>query len=81
MSSVESRLYGVASATLGTMRLIGQMFSMGIAMLIFTLYMGKVEILPEHYPLLLRSTKVAFTIFGVLCVGGTFASLIRGNVR
>ena len=81
MSSVESRLYGVASATLGTMRLIGQMFSMGIAMLIFTLYMGEVEILPEHYPLLLRSTKVAFTIFGFLCVGGTFASLIRGNVR
>ena len=81
MSSVESRLYGVASATLGTMRLIGQMFSMGIAMLIFTLYMGEVEILPEYYPLLLRSTKVAFTIFGVLCVGGTFASLIRGNVR
>jgi EmrB/QacA subfamily drug resistance transporter len=81
MSSVESRLYGVASATLGTMRLIGQMFSMGIAMLIFTLYMGEVEILPEYYPLLLRSTKVAFTIFGFLCVGGTFASLIRGNVR
>jgi len=81
MSSVESRLYGVASATLGTMRLIGQMFSMGIAMLIFTLYMGEVEILPEYYPLLLRSTKVAFTIFGFLCVGGTVASLIRGNVR
>lgn len=81
MSSVESRLYGVASATLGTMRLIGQMLSMGIAMLLFALYMGKVEILPVCYPLLLKSTKVAFTIFGFLCVGGTFASLIRGNVR
>jgi MFS family permease len=35
MSSVEPRFYGVASGTLGTMRLIGQMLSMGVAMLIF----------------------------------------------
>jgi predicted MFS family arabinose efflux permease len=32
MSSVEKKFYGVASATLGTMRLTGQIFSMGIAM-------------------------------------------------
>jgi MFS family permease len=81
MSSVDNRFYGVASSMLATMRLIGQMLSMGIAMLLFALYMGKVEILPVYYPLLLKSTKVAFTIFGFLCVGGTFASLIRGNVR
>ena len=35
MSSVEKRFYGVASAMLGTMRLVGQTFSMGIAMVIF----------------------------------------------
>lgn len=81
MSSVEKKSYGVASATLGTMRLTGQMLSMGIAMVIFAVYMGKVQIMPEYYPAFLTSIRVAFTIFAVLCLGGVFASLARGKVR
>jgi len=38
MSSIEMKYYGVASAILATMRSIGQTFSMGIATLIFTIY-------------------------------------------
>ena len=81
MSSVERRFYGVSSATLGTMRLTGQMLSMGIAMLIFAIYIGKVQITPEHYSLFLTSMKTAFVIFTVLCFGGIFTSLARGKVR
>ncbi len=81
MSSVETRFYGVASSTLATMRLLGQMLSMGIATLLFALYIGRVEISPPHYGLLLKSTKVAFAIFGVLSVVGVFASLARGKLR
>jgi len=81
MSSVERRLYGVASATLGTMRLTGQMLSMGIAMLIFAIYIGKVQITPQYYSLFLTSIKTAFIIFAVLCFVGIFASLARGKVR
>lgn len=81
MSSVEKRSYGVASATLGTMRLIGQMLSMGIAMLIFAIYVGKVQITPEYYSLFLVSIRRALIIFAALCFGGIFASLARGNVR
>jgi EmrB/QacA subfamily drug resistance transporter len=81
MSSVEKRFYGVASGTLATMRLTGQMFSMGIAMLLFALFIGGVKITPEYYPLFLKSVKTAFIIFTVLCLGGVFASLARGNVR
>ena len=81
MSSVERRFYGVSSATLGTMRLTGQMLSMGIAMLIFAIYIGKVQITPEHYSLFLTSMKTAFVIFAVLCFGGIFTSLARGKVR
>jgi MFS family permease len=79
MGSVDRRSYGVASSTLGTMRLTGQMLSMGVSVLIFALFMGNVRIAPEHYPVLLRSVKAAFTVFGVLCVIGVFASLARGN--
>ncbi|MGC9336000.1 MAG: MFS transporter [Anaerolineae bacterium] len=81
MGSVERKFYGVASGMLGTMRLSGQMFSQGIATLLFALYLGRVEITPQHYPLFLSSVKTAFAIFAVLCVGGIFASLARGKVR
>ncbi len=81
MSSVESRLYGVASSMLATMRLLGQMFSMGIAMIIFATYLGRTEITPAFYPYLLKSIQVAFLIFSLLCIIGIFASLTRGNVR
>jgi len=81
MSSVENRYYGIASAMVGTMRLIGQMFSMGIATLIFAIYIGKVQITPEYYPAFLTSLKTAFIIFAVLCFGGIFASLARGRAR
>jgi MFS family permease len=81
MSSVEKKSYGVASATLGTMRLTGQMLSMGIAMLVFALYLGRAQIKPENYPAFLTSAKTAFIIFAILCFGGIFASLARGKVR
>ncbi len=81
MSSVEKKYYGVASGTLGTMRLTGQMLSLGTAMLLFALYIGRVQITPEYYSLFLKSTKTAFTVFAVLCFAGTFASLARGKTR
>jgi EmrB/QacA subfamily drug resistance transporter len=81
MSSVRQRFYGVASATLATMRQVGMSFSMGIAMLLFAIYIGRVEITPEYYPLFLSSTKIAFIIFTALCFGGIFASLARAKTR
>lgn len=81
MSSVASRDYGIASGTLGTMRLVGQMFSMGIAMLIFALVMGRVPIAPEHYGRFLASARLAFSVFSALCFAGIFMSLARGKVR
>lgn len=81
MGAVERKSYGVASATLGTMRLIGQTLSMGIATLIFALYLGQVVIMPEVYPQFLASLKPAFATFAVLCFVGVFASLARGNTR
>lgn len=81
MGSVEKKFYGVASAILGTMRLTGQMLSMGIAMLIFTLYIGRTQITPHEYPMFLTSAKTAFAVFAALCLGGVFASLARGKIR
>ena len=81
MSSAPKMAYGVASATLATMRQIGMVLSMGVAMLLFALYMGRVQITPEYYPLFQESMRTSFIIFAILCFGGIFASLARGKVR
>jgi len=81
MSSVEKRHYGIASATIGTMRLTGQMLSMGIAMLVFSLIIGAAEITPDRYPAFLLAARSIFYIFTGLCLVGVFASLARGKLR
>lgn len=81
MSAVGKKDYGVASGILATMRLVGQMLSMGVVMLVFAVVMGRVQITPQYYPLFLKSMKTALIIFVALCAFGTFASLVRGNVR
>ena len=81
MSSAPNSAYGVASATVATMRQIGMVLSMGITMLLFALYIGRVEITPEYYPLFQQSMKMSFIIFAALCFGGVFVSLARGKVH
>lgn len=81
MSSVDRPFYGVASATLATMRLTGQMLSMGIVMLIFALLMGETGGAPQDASWFLVSARVAFAVFAALCFLGIFASLARGNIR
>jgi EmrB/QacA subfamily drug resistance transporter len=81
MSSIERKFYGVASGTLSTMRATGMMFSMGMAMLLFALYIGRTQITPSYSPHFIKSVKTAFAIFTFLCVAGIFASLSRGRLR
>jgi EmrB/QacA subfamily drug resistance transporter len=81
MSSVEKKFYGVAAATLATMRMVGQMLSMAIATLVFSLFIGKARIDPASYPLFLKSMRVSFVVFFLLCGGGVFLSLARGRMR
>lgn len=81
MGSAERRLYGVASAIVATMRTLGQMLSLGIALLIFSVVIGRVQITPQYYGAFLVSARIAFSVFAGLCVLGIFASLARGNVR
>ncbi|MBM4460963.1 MAG: MFS transporter [Chloroflexi bacterium] len=81
MGAVERRWYGVASATVGTMRTIGMMLSLGIATLIFALQIGRVQITPEYHGPFLASVRIAFSIFAAACFGGIFASLARGKMH
>ncbi len=77
MGSVERRFLGVASATVSTMRIIGQTLSMGMVIVIFSIYIGAVQFTPQNYPELMISIKIIFIIATILCFGAIFASLAR----
>jgi len=81
MSSVSKRLYGIASGTVATMRLLGQMISMTIATLVFSIIIGKQEIGIETYDLFLQSLKIIFIVLLILCVLGIYFSMNRGKIR
>lgn len=79
MSSVEKRQLGNASGMLGTMRNVGQTFSMAIALMLLALYMGQEKINPGNYLQLMNAMKSGFIVFSVLCLVGIFASLARNK--
>lgn len=81
MSSVDRKFYGVSSAMLATMRLVGNTLSMGISTLIFALHIGKVQITQQYNVHLLTDIRTAFVISACICFCGIFASLVRGNLR
>lgn len=77
MSSVDKRFYGVSAGMLATMRVLGQMFSMALITLLLTFYIGGKKIVPENFHLFLKSSRVSFLIFSILCFIGIFVSLKR----
>ncbi|KJS12930.1 MAG: MFS transporter [Peptococcaceae bacterium BRH_c8a] len=81
MGAVEKRFYGVASSTLGTMRLVGQASSMAIVTLVLAMFVGRAELTAANAGQFLAGARLAFIIMTGLCFGGIFASLARGNVR
>ena len=81
LSSVDKKYLGAASGTVATMRVIGQMFSMGIVTLVFALMLGPVQFSPEQHGQLLASINASFIVASALCFIGVYFSLRRGNLR
>jgi MFS family permease len=79
MGSVERRFYGVASAAVSTMRLLGQMLSMGLVLMVFAILIGSARITPANYPALQHSIVTVFAIGTALCVIGVFVALAGGK--
>jgi EmrB/QacA subfamily drug resistance transporter len=81
MGSVDKKFYGLASGSVGTMRMLGMTISMGIATMIFAVFIGRVRITPEYYAAFIKSVQAAFMIFSGLCFLGIFSSIARGPLR
>jgi len=76
MSSVPGEFTPLASATISTVRVIGQTMSLGMLTVIFAVVMGTVPIIPEYYPLLIKSSQIAFIISTILCAIAITISLV-----
>lgn len=81
MGAVERRQFSVASATLATMRMLGQMFSMGMTALVIALFVGHRQIGAENQGGFLDGMHLLLGGFALLSLAGIFASLARGKVH
>ena len=81
MSSVERKYFGIASGSVATMRLLGQMASMALATLVFAVFIGRVEIGPQNLPVFIRCVRICFAVSCLLCLLGIFFSAGRGSLR
>lgn len=79
MSSVEKKFYGVASATLGTMRTTGMVFSMAIASLSVHIFVGEEKINDSNIDSFIQSSQIIFIVFTLLCIIGVFSSFVGKN--
>jgi MFS family permease len=81
MGSVEKKYLGIAAATVSTMRVLGQIFSMAIATMVFYIFLGNSKISGNNLAQFMQSARVLFIIFAVLCFLGIFISLSRGGKK
>jgi MFS family permease len=81
MGSVDRRQFGLASAMIGTMRMLGQMFSMGMAALVIALFVGHNTIGAGNQEAFVRGSRLLLGGFAVLSILGIFASMARGKIH
>jgi len=79
MSSVDKKQLGTASGVIGTMRSIGQMMSMSIAMMLLAIHAGTGQISPATYGGLMKAIRTGFLTLAILSAFGILASLARNK--
>jgi hypothetical protein len=80
MSSVERKNVGVAGASVGTMRTVGQALSIALATLVLAVVVGRHEFTAADSANLLTGIRISFAIMAMLSAVCIVASLARGDV-
>ena len=80
MSSVPSQYVGQASASIPTMRGVGNLASMSIVTAVFATYFGSSMITGENSDALMDAISLSFSITSIIAVLGAVASLAKGRV-
>jgi MFS family permease len=81
IGSVPPERVGQASGAITATRLCGQVFSLALTTLVFSLVIGPGKITADKYPAFMTAATICFTIFAPVCLAGVLASLARGRVQ
>src|SRR5665647_2256629 len=81
MSSVEKRQLGTASGTASTMRIVGQMISMTLVMLLFSARFNGTQIALIPNDLFVGTAQYLYLLFGMLSVAVGFSAMARVHLR
>ena len=81
MSAVDKPYYGSATGSLATMRILGQLTSMVVVTLVFSMLIGQITIEPSVYQQLMQAISACFFISASLCIPGFIFSLVRGRMH
>ena len=77
MSSLDTKDTSTASISVTIIRVVGQTLSLAMLTIIFTMFMGNVEIIPKYYGLLALSSRWICIIGTILCVFCVLIFIIR----
>ncbi|MDR0548725.1 MAG: MFS transporter [Deltaproteobacteria bacterium] len=80
MGAVPPSRIGQASGVITVTRLWGQISSVAITTMVFSLVIGSGKITPDLYPLFIKAARTCFWLFAPLALLGIAASLARGKV-
>jgi len=81
MSSVSSGRYGLAVATLATMRQAGMVLSMAVATLVISAKIGDIGVATAPVADFVEAVQLTFVICAIACLVGILASLSRGRIH
>jgi hypothetical protein len=81
MGSVPKTVYGQASGTAATMRVLGQIVSMTIVSLFFAASFGKTTMKYVNPDVFIKAINWAFASFATISVFGIYFSSKRGKVQ
>ncbi|MDR1578710.1 MAG: MFS transporter [Deltaproteobacteria bacterium] len=79
MGAVPPKRLGQASGVITVTRLLGQISSIALMTMVFTIVIGPGDITPDLYPRFIQAARVCFWIFAPLTILGIGASLARGG--
>lgn len=80
MSSVQRSQYGQASGLASSMRVFGQIISMSIVTLLFSVFFGNQSVEAVPHEVFLRAMRLGFLIFSLIGIPGIYFSFFRGNL-
>ena len=81
IGSIDKKYYGMASSSLGSMRLCGQSISMALVTLVLGHFVGSVELSLAPPAQLAAGIRMSFAVLAGVCIFGVFVAIKRNRLN